>query len=110
MRRRGGRGGPILLSLSRGRRPIRISCLFQQDSTHRFGRRAELYSRHGLAAAAKHLNAGGVLALWSYEGNQPLEDAMRDVYQSVEIIPVKYFNQHVEESFTDWLFLGKLAS
>lgn len=68
------------------------------------------YSRHGLASAAKHLNAGGVLALWSYEGNQPLEDAMRGVFQSVEIIPVKYFNQHVEESFTDWLFLGKLAN
>ena len=67
------------------------------------------YSRHGLASAAKHLNAGGVIALWSYEGNQTLENAMRDVYQSVEILPIKYYNQHVDESFTDWLFVGRVG-
>ena len=68
------------------------------------------YSRDGLASAIKHLNAGGVLALWSYEGNQLLENAMRDVCQSVEILPVTYTNHHIDESFTDWLFLGKIAS
>lgn len=68
------------------------------------------YSRCGLVSAVKHLNAGGILALWSYEGNQVLEDAMRDVCQSVEVLPVTYTNHHVDESFTDWLFLGKVAS
>ena len=68
------------------------------------------YSRVGLASAAKHLHGNGVIALWSYEGNQPLEDAMRYVFTDVEIFPVDYTNQHVGESFTDWLFLGRLAS
>lgn len=68
------------------------------------------YSRSGLSSAAKHLNVGGVIAFWSYEGNQFLEDAMRDVFQSVDIVPVTYTNQHVSESFTDWLFLGKVAT
>lgn len=67
------------------------------------------YSRSGLASAAKHLNPGGVIALWSYEGNQTLEDDMREVFSQVEIIPVSYHNQHVDQSFTDWLFLGKIA-
>lgn len=34
---------------------------------------------------------------------------MRTVFRQVEIIPVNYHTQHVDESFTDWLFLGKLA-
>ena len=67
------------------------------------------YSRNGLASAARHLQAGGVMALWSYEGNQTLEDAMREVFEKVVILPVSYTNQHVGESFTDWLFLGKVV-
>lgn len=48
--------------------------------------------------------------MWSYAGNQLLESAMRDVFEKVEILPVTYTNQHVGESFTDWLFVGKVSS
>lgn len=68
------------------------------------------YSPHGLALAVKHLTPGGVIAMWSYEGNQLLENAMRDVFERFEILPVTYTNQHVGESFTDWLFMGKTTS
>lgn len=68
------------------------------------------YSRSGLASAAKHLQAGGVLAIWSYKSNQSLEEAMRDVFGEVEISSVSYTNQHVGETITDWLFLSKVAS
>lgn len=67
------------------------------------------YSHDGLAKAARHLNPGGVLALWSYEGNDLLEREMRLAYDRVEVLPVPYFNQHVSKSFTDWLFIGKRA-
>jgi len=65
------------------------------------------YMRGGLASAANHLRAGGVLALWSYENNDTLKESMVEVFEEVDIIPVHYTNQHVGESFTDWLFLGK---
>lgn len=68
-----------------------------------------LYSPRGIALAAKHLRPGGVLALWSYEGNERLVEAMRSVMVEVEVLPVTYYNQHVSESFTDWLFVGKCA-
>lgn len=71
------------------------------DSDHGF------YSRSGLISAARHLMPGGVMGLWSYEDNQSLETAMHEVFAKVEILPIRYTNQHVGESFTDWLFLGK---
>ncbi|WP_145072774.1 spermidine synthase [Aureliella helgolandensis] len=68
-----------------------------------------LYSALGLKLATKHLRPGGILALWSYEGNDQLADAMRSTMVEVDVLPVKYYNQHVSESFTDWLFVGKCA-
>lgn len=66
------------------------------------------YSKDGLRRASGHLHCGGVLALWSYEDNHELADAMRSVFDSVEVLPVTYNNQHAGESFTDWLFVGHL--
>lgn len=68
-----------------------------------------LYSLPGVQLATKHLRPGGVLGLWSYEGNDQLATAMRAVMLEVEILPITYHNQHVDESFTDWLFVGKRA-
>lgn len=68
-----------------------------------------LYSQRGIGLATEHLRPGGVLALWSYEGNDPLAEAMRSAMVEVEVLPITYHNQHVNESFTDWLFIGKCA-
>ncbi len=65
------------------------------------------YSEVGLRQATRHLSTQGVLALWSYAGNQELEDAMRRVFRLFDIVPITYENQHVGESFTDWLFIGQ---
>ncbi len=65
------------------------------------------YTLAGLRQATKHLSPGGVLALWSYEGNQDLQNDLHEVFDAVEVLPVTYHNQHVSESFTDWLFLGQ---
>lgn len=67
------------------------------------------YSEDGLKSASKHLRPGGVLALWSYEGNTDLERAMGSVFSRVDVLPIKYDNEHVHESFTDWLFIGITA-
>lgn len=68
-----------------------------------------LYSLRGIESATRHLRPGGVIALWSYEGNDQLAEAMRFAMVEVEVLPITYHNQHVDESFTDWLFVGKCA-
>jgi spermidine synthase len=67
----------------------------------------DFYSEFGLKQAVRHLNNNGVLALWSYAGNHQLEEAMRRVFRLFDIVPITYENQHVDQSFTDWLFIGQ---
>lgn len=68
---------------------------------------AAFYTADGLARAAQHLRAGGVVALWSYDHDTPLREAMQQVLTDVQVQPITYFNQHVQEEFTDWLYLGR---
>ncbi len=65
------------------------------------------YTEHGLRLAARHLVPGGVLALWSYAQHTPTFQALQQVFSQVEAVPVTYFNQHVHEEFTDWLYLAQ---
>jgi spermidine synthase len=67
----------------------------------------EFYRAEGLQRAAEHLTPQGYFALWSYDEHTPLLDAMRQVFESAEAHPVTYFNLHVHESFTDWLYVGR---
>lgn len=66
-----------------------------------------LYSAEGLAKAARHLNDTGMLALWSYDQHSPLLEAMQQVFKKSSPHPITYFNQHVGEEFTDWLYVGQ---
>ncbi len=68
---------------------------------------AVFYTNQGIGLAVKHLRPGGVLALWSYAQHSPLLDAMREYLIDVEAHGVSYYNQHVHEEFTDWLYVGK---
>ena len=70
-------------------------------------RNAPFYTAEGLRRAADHLQPAGVLAMWSYAQHTPLLDRMREVFVDVEACGVTYFNQHVQEQFTDWLYLGR---
>jgi len=64
------------------------------------------YTVGGLTAAAAHLKPNGILALWSYAEDTPLLDAMRQVFKQVEVHPITYYNRHIHEHFTDWLYAG----
>jgi spermidine synthase len=66
-----------------------------------------LYCPQGLEAASKHLRDGGIFALWSYDQHTPLFDAMRRVFEEPSAHPITYFNSHVDENFTDWLYVGR---
>ena len=65
------------------------------------------YTRSGLARAKHHLAPGGILAVWSYAESSPFADALRASFGAVEVVPVVYVNDLVDEEHTDWLFLAQ---
>jgi spermidine synthase len=65
------------------------------------------YSEPGLAEAKRHLAPGGILAVWSYAESSPFADALRAAFAVVEVVPVTYMNDLVDERHTDWLFLAR---
>ncbi len=64
------------------------------------------YSEAGLNRAASHLNANGVMGIWSYAEDTPLLDNMKKVFIDVEVEQVTVFNDLINEEQTDWLFFG----
>lgn len=68
---------------------------------------SSFYTESGLRQVREHLAPGGVLGVWSYAESSPFAGAMRRVFPTVAIRPVTYFNRHVGEVFTDWLFFGQ---
>jgi spermidine synthase len=64
------------------------------------------YSPAGLSRAARHLRPGGVIALWSYEQHASTMDAMREVLRNVSAHAVSYYNRHVHQEYTDWIYVG----
>ena len=67
----------------------------------------QFYQVDGLERAAEHLTPQGLFALWSYDEHTPLLDAMQQVFAATKAHPIEYYNQHVHESFTDWLYVGR---
>lgn len=70
---------------------------------------ARFYTADGIAAATAHLNVGGTLALWSYAEHTPLLATMQQAneLEEVQAHAVSYFNRHVHEEFTDWLYVAR---
>jgi spermidine synthase len=64
------------------------------------------YTEDGLALVKHHLAPGGILAVWSYAESSPFVDALRATFSVVELVPVVYLNDLVDEEHTDWLFLA----
>ncbi len=65
------------------------------------------YTELGLARAKQHLTPGGILAVWSYSESSPFVDALHAAFAIVEIVPVSYVNDLVDEEHTDWLFIAR---
>jgi spermidine synthase len=68
----------------------------------------DLYNVSGLSRAAGHLRPGGVFALWSYAEASPLLEVMPIIFPRVTAHPITCINQLLDESFTDWLYVGQL--
>jgi len=65
------------------------------------------YTEPGLARAKHRLAPGGILAVWSYAESSPFADALHASFEFVEVLPVIYVNDLVDEEHTDWLFLAR---
>lgn len=65
------------------------------------------YTESGLARARRHMAPHGILAVWSYQESSPFSDALRRAFDVVEVVPVVYMNDLVEEEHTDWLFVAR---
>ncbi len=74
------------------------------------GANALFYTVEGLKAARKHLNPGGVMAIWSYAESSPFVDALQAVFGQVKVKPVTFNNRSINnEAFTDWLFFVTIS-
>ena len=65
------------------------------------------YSERGLRAARQHLAPGGILGVWSYAPHSPFADAMRAVFDDVNVEGVSFDNPFFEDPETNWLFFGR---
>jgi spermidine synthase len=65
------------------------------------------YSDSGLGLAKEHLAVGGVLAVWSYAESSAFVDALHRTFKVVEAVAVTFWNDLVDEEFTDWLFVAR---
>ena len=66
------------------------------------------YSESGLAGAKRHLAPDGILAVWSYAESSPFVDALRTVFATVDVVPVTYVNDLVNQEHSDWLFIARV--
>jgi len=67
----------------------------------------QFYTVTGLNLAKRHLGSKGILALWSYAEHSPTFEALQQVFRDVEAVPITYYNHHVQQSYTDWLYLAQ---
>ena len=65
------------------------------------------YTEEGLRFAKRHLAPKGLLGVWSYAESSPFAEAMQSVFQRVDVEQVSFENLLVEETETNWLFLGR---
>lgn len=70
------------------------------------GEEHKFYTDKGLTLAKRHLAVSGVLAVWSYAESSSFADAMRSVFNNVQVQPITTYNDLVQHEQTDWLFFG----
>ena len=67
------------------------------------------YTEPGLEKAKRHLAPGGLLGVWSYAEHSPFVDALENVFERVDVVPVSFDNEVAQESETNWLFFARDA-
>lgn len=70
------------------------------------GDNASFYSERGLVLARQHLAPAGILGVWSYAESSPFADALRAVFDRIDVERVSFFNQLTHEDETNWLFFA----
>lgn len=65
------------------------------------------YSEPGLREAKQHLAKDGILGVWSYAESSPFLDALRKVFDDVQVEAVTVYNNLINEEQTDWLFFAR---
>jgi len=70
------------------------------------GESERFYTVDGLRRARSHLAKGGVLGVWSYAESSPFSEALRQVFENVEVVPVRFMNKLVDQEEVDWLFFA----
>jgi hypothetical protein len=65
------------------------------------------YTEAGLAQAKRHLEPGGVLAIWSSAEDSAFPGALQKVFIHGSVEPVTYQNDLVDQEETDWLFFAR---
>ena len=65
------------------------------------------YTAPGLQAARRHLADNGILAVWSYAESSPFADALRTVFEQVDVKPISHHNHLIDQQCTDWLFFAR---
>ncbi|WP_339629501.1 hypothetical protein [Gimesia maris] len=65
------------------------------------------YTVDGLQHAKLHLEAEGLLGVWSYAESSQFADALHEVFREVRIEPVTVFNNLINEEQTDWLLFAR---
>lgn len=68
---------------------------------------AACYTPAGFSRIAQHLRPGGVIAFWFYEEHAATLAAMCQALTAVSTHRVSYYNQHVHQTFTDWIYTGR---
>ncbi len=64
------------------------------------------YETAGLTHVKEHLNENGILAVWSYDGCEDFEAALRETFASVLIENVSWVNTLVDTQQNDQLFIA----
>ena len=65
------------------------------------------YTEAGLMRAREHLEADGVLGVWSASESPPFAAVLGRVFAEARDEPVTFRNRHVGEQQTDWLFFAR---
>jgi spermidine synthase len=92
--------------------PTRKHDLLLVDVDHspdeRLGETSDSFYAHpSLALAARHLEPGGVFALWSTSDSAGFTAELRETFREVVVEPIDFFNETVGAPETNWLFLAR---
>lgn len=74
----------------------------------RLGETSDSFYKHAsLVVAARHLNPGGVFAVWSTSESPAFETELHETFEDVRVEPIHFFNETTGREETNLLFLAR---